>query len=69
MFGKLLDSTLNVATSVVDTALQPVSDTLDILDGLSEGEIRTRAIVRLGMNEADVAGMAIEEVINLLVEN
>jgi hypothetical protein len=38
-------------------ATQPVVDTLDILDGLSEGEIRERAILRLGVDV--VSGMAL----------
>jgi len=51
---------------VVDVALAPVRDGLDILDGLTEGEIRTKAAVRLGADV--VAGMALSEVIEALSE-
>lgn len=40
MFGKLLNA-------VVDGALQPVRDTVDIVDGLMEGKIREEAIKRV----------------------
>jgi len=49
---------------VVDSALAPVRDGIDILDGLTEGEIRTKAAARLGADV--VAGMALSEVIDAL---
>ena len=49
---------------IVDTALAPVNSSLDLLEGLTEGEIRTKAAVQLGADV--VAGMAIEEVIEAL---
>lgn len=55
MFGKLIGT-------VVDAALQPVRDGLDILDGLSEGEIREKAVLRLGADV--VAGMAFAEIVD-----
>ena len=52
--------------TTVDIVLQPVVDTADILDGLTEGEIRYKAALRLGTDV--VAGMAISEVIESLRE-
>ena len=54
MFGKILDA-----------ALSPVRDAVDVLDGLSEGEIREKAIIRLGADV--VAGMALSAVIAYLI--
>jgi len=53
--------------NLLDIATQPIRDGLDVLEGLSEGEIRTRAAVRLGTDV--VAGMATSELIEWLVEN
>ncbi len=50
--------------TTVNTAIQPVRDTLSILEGLSEGEIRAKASLRLGTDV--VAGMALSEVIEVL---
>lgn len=57
MFGNLFDT-------VIDTATQPLSDALDVLDGLTEGELREKAALRLGADV--VAGMALPEVIEAL---
>lgn len=46
---------------LADVALQPVRDAVEIVDGLTEGELRTRAAVRLGADIA--AGMALSELI------
>lgn len=51
----------NPIGTTVDIATQPIRDGLDILDGLSEGEIREHAILRLGADV--VAGMALSEII------
>ena len=51
-------------SKTVEIATQPVRDGLDVLDGLSEGEIRTMAIARLGADA--VSGMALGEVIDML---
>ena len=59
MFGKLFDFE-------VDTVTAPIRHTTDILEGLSEGEIRTIAALKLGADVA--AGMAIEELIEALLE-
>jgi hypothetical protein len=53
MFGTLLDM-----------ALQPVRDAADVLDGLTEGEIREQAALRLGADI--VAGMALSSIISAL---
>lgn len=59
MFGDLINFALKAAT-------QPARDGLDILDGLSEGEIRVKAAARLGADI--VAGMALSEIIELIEE-
>ena len=67
MFSKLFNSAVKTATDFaedpigtsVDVATQPIRDGLDIIDGLSEGELREKAALRLG---ADIAGgMALSE--------
>lgn len=51
----------------IDMALQPVVDAVDILDGVTEGEIREMAALRLG---ADViAGLALSEVIEMMTDD
>lgn len=52
--------------ALVNMALQPVRDGLEVLEGLSEGEIREKAALRLGADI--VAGMALGEIIELLKE-
>jgi hypothetical protein len=49
---------------IVDAVTAPLRDTLDVLEGLSEGEFRTRAALRLGTDV--VAGMAVSEIIEAL---
>lgn len=51
---------------IIDAALSPVRDTLDFLEGLTEGEIRLAAAARLGADV--VAGMALSEIIEALSE-
>lgn len=59
MIGRLINT-------VADLTLQPVRDTVDVLQGLTEGEIRTKAVARLG---ADVAvGMSTAALIEYLGE-
>lgn len=69
MFGKLLDSVVDSVSDFVDDPIgksvdivtQPVRDGLEIIDGLTEGELRSKAALRLG---ADVAsGMALSELL------
>ena len=56
MFGNLLAM-----------ALSPIVDTLDVIAGLTEGEIQTKAALRLGSDV--VAGMAISELIDYLSDS
>lgn len=53
--------------TVWDKTTQPIRDGIDVIDGLTEGEIRSRAAVRLGSDV--VAGMALSEVIDVLKED
>lgn len=48
--------------TVVDVTTQPLRDGIEIIDGLSEGELREKAILRLGADV--VAGMALGELID-----
>ena len=52
--------------TTVDIATQPLRDAVDILNGLSEFELREKAILRLGADV--VGGMALGEVIEYLSE-
>jgi hypothetical protein len=52
-----------IGTTIRETT-QPFRDTYDILEGLTEGEIRTQAALRLGADI--VAGMALSEIITYL---
>ena len=54
MFGKLFDN-------VVDSVTQPFEDAYDIVDGLTEGELREEAAARLGAQV--VVGMTTAELI------
>ncbi len=42
-------------------------DALDLLEGLTEGEIRAKAAARLGSSA--IAGLATDEIIELLAES
>jgi hypothetical protein len=71
MFGKLLDTVSDFVEdpigTTVDVATQPIRDGLDIIDGLTEGELREKAALRLG---ADIAGgMALNELIEWYSED
>jgi len=63
--GKVLDTAVDFVEdpigTTVDVVTQPVRDGLDIVDGLTEGELREKAILRLGADV--VAGMAVSELI------
>ena len=59
MISDLIQKTVKATT-------QPIKDGVEILEGLSEGEIRQQAIARLGVDV--VAGMGIAELIELLKE-
>jgi hypothetical protein len=74
MFGSLFDSIANTVEDFIDDPIgksydmvtAPLVDTLDVLEGLTEGEIRTKAALRLGADV--VAGMALSEVVDYLCE-
>lgn len=51
---------------LIRAATQPLRDGLDILDGLSEGELRTKAIARLGADV--VGGMALSEIVEAMTD-
>lgn len=69
MFGKMLDSVCNTVDNfvddpigaTVDMALEPVRNAADVLEGLTEGEIRHVAALKLGADV--VAGMALNEIL------
>lgn len=61
--AEIIEDPFSVA---VDAVTQPVIDAADILDGLTEGEIREKAAIRLGVDV--VSGMALGEVIGALME-
>lgn len=50
----------------VDTVTQPIVDTIDVLEGLTEGELREKAALRLGTDA--VAGMATNELIEVILD-
>lgn len=52
--------------TTVEIATQPIVDTCDILEGLSEGEFRERAALRLSVDV--VSGMALGEIVEALNE-
>lgn len=57
--GTMLDFLIRAAT-------QPLRDAIDVLDGLSEGELRTKAIARLGADV--VGGMALSEIVEAMTD-
>ena len=61
LVGNFVDDPIG---TTVDVAMQPVRDAVDVFDGLSEGEIRYKASLRLGADI--VAGMTIAEVMDYL---
>ena len=71
MFG-ILDSVCDTVSDFVDDpigtsfdiATQPLRDGLDVLEGLTEGEIRGYAAARLGADV--VSGMALSEILDIL---
>lgn len=65
----MVDSVVDTASEFIDdpvgktvkTVTQPVRDGLEIVDGLTEGELRVKAAIRLGVDVA--SGMALSELI------
>ena len=74
MASNAVDSVSNTVDDFIDDpigtsvsmAVQPIVDGCDLLDGLTEGEFRHKAALRLGTDV--VAGMAIGEVIEAMAE-
>lgn len=75
MFGfveDIFDSAVNTVDDFINDpvgqtvhhATSPIRDAVEIIDGLTEGEIRGMAVARLGADVA--AGMAISEIIEEL---
>ena len=58
MFEILEDFIDDPLGTTIDVATQPVRDTLEVLGGLTEGEIRLEAITRLGVDVAIGMGTA-----------
>ncbi|KKN21833.1 hypothetical protein LCGC14_0921370 [marine sediment metagenome] len=52
---------------VIDIALSPLNDAIEILEGLTEGELRERAILRFGASA--IVGLDTTEIIELLAES
>lgn len=62
MFGKMLDDFIDDPVGTAwKTATQPVRDACEVATGLTEGELRAKAALRLGADYA--AGMAVSELI------
>lgn len=51
---------------VIDVVLSPLDDAIEILRELSEGELREKAILRLGASA--IIGLDTSEIIELLAE-
>lgn len=75
MFGSLLKGVTNTVSdfvedpvgTTIDITTQPLRDGLDVLEGLSEGELREKAALRLGADI--VASMALSEVVTYLSDD
>lgn len=74
MFGDLFDMASRTVERAIDDPLgtavdavtSPIVNAADVLDGLTEGELRHKAALRLGADV--VAGMALNEVIEYLTD-
>ena len=56
----------NLIGDVIGIVLSPLDDAIDILEGLTEGELRERAILRLGADA--IIGLGTSEIIEMLAE-
>jgi len=69
VIGKVVDEVDEFASNpvgyVVDAAAKPIRDGLEVLQGLTEGELRVKAIARFGADA--VVGMGSAELIDLLM--
>lgn len=64
IFGFIDKIVTNPIGTAVDAVTSPVVDVCDVLQGLTEGELREKAALRLGADLA--AGMAVSELIEAL---
>jgi len=72
MFSSLINSAIDTAVEVasdpigatVKIATQPLRDGADLLDGLSEGEFRSKAALRLGADV--VASLSLSSLLELM---
>jgi len=62
----MFDSIFDISRKVVDSALAPVRDGAEILEGLTEGELREKATARFGADV--VVGLGAAELIDLLTD-
>jgi hypothetical protein len=70
LFEDLVENTFKTVDSFIDdpvgttvySVTSPVRNTLDLIDGLSEGELRLKAAVSLGLDVA--AGLGTSELIS-----
>ena len=56
----------NLIGDVIGIVLSPLDDAIDILEGLTEGELRERAILCLGADA--IIGLGTSEIIEMLAE-
>jgi hypothetical protein len=66
MFGFIDKIVTNPIGTAIDAVTSPAVDACDVLQGLTEGELREKAALRLGADIA--AGMALGELIEALEE-
>ncbi len=57
------DDISNIVKKGMGMVTQPIRDTVEVVDGLTEGELREKAVIRLGADAA--GGMALSELIEL----
>lgn len=70
MFGKLLDSVVseaeefikNPVKATIDSLTSPLRNGLEVIDGLTEGELRLQAAAKLGTDIA--VGMSVSELLD-----
>lgn len=65
-FGAFDDFVEDPVGQTIHHTTAPIRNSLDILEGLTEGEIRTMAVAKLGADV--VSGMALSEVVDLLAD-
>ena len=63
MFGNLIDSAVSTAINVATSPIRTAGQVLDLAEGLTEGEIRTEVIARLGSDA--IKDLTLDEVVTL----